>query len=271
MSDEDVSLSEKRVYAETRDAIAVFVASDLGLARVEVSADQVGRFSLVHREPVRDVAGAAGRLLVAGTDDVYVGDDATLAPTDFGSATAVGASEGRLVAVDGGGRVARLAGDDWRTVGSVDAPRRMDGDLLATGDGVVRVGEDALRYLGLSDVRDVAAAGPYAATADRVYGRGDGEWRPVREGGADAVAASAEKVHAVDGSRLLAGENGDWHECELPVDERVVDVAYGEATYAVTAAGTFLVDADGAITADGSGGWRGRALGLTGVSALAVP
>lgn len=271
MSGEDIALDEKRIYGDKRASTVTYVASDVGLARVEVSADQVGRISLLHREAVRDVAGAAGRLLVAGTEDVYVGDDGALAPTGFGTATAVGASRDRLVAVDGEGRVARLAGEDWRTVGTVDSPRRSDGDLLATGDGVIRVGADALRYLGLADVRDVAAAGPYAATADRVYGRGDGEWRPVREGGADVVAASATQVHAVAGTRLLAGEDGDWHECDLPVDERVVDVGYGEATYAVTEPGTFLVDADPETTPDGSSGWRHRALGVSGVSALAVP
>jgi hypothetical protein len=55
------------------------------------------------------------------------------------------------------------------------------------------------------------------------------------------------------------------------VAEPVADVAYGEGTYAVTVDGTFLVDAEPASTPDGTAGWHHRALGVTGVSALAVP
>lgn len=237
MSQEGDAVDEKRIYGETRDATAAYVASETGLARVEVSGDRVGRISLVDTKPARDVAGAAGRLLVAGDEDVLVGTDGGLDATGFGPAAAVGATTGRLLAARPDGRVATLEGNDWRMLGTAEAPRRFDGAYLASGEGVCRVVDDGLESLGLDDVRDVAAAGPYAATGDRLYGFAEGDWRTVRDGAA----------------------------------ERVADVAYGEATYAVTVDGTVLVDADPATTPDGTGGWRHRALGLAGVAALAVP
>lgn len=270
MSEEDIALDEKRIYGEKRETTVAYVASETGLARVEVSGDQVGRISLVQAEPVSDVAGAAGRLLVAA-EDVHVGDHGDLAATGFGTAAAVGATPDRLLAVSSDGHVAELTGDDWRRIGTVDDPRRMDGTYLATGDGVVRVREDDLGYAGLSRVRDVADAGPYAATAEGVYGQDRGEWRTARGEPAERVAASAERLHVVDDGTLYDGRDGAWTVCTLPVDEPVADVAYGEVPYAVTVDGTFLVDADPETTPDGSGGWRHRSLGLHGVTALAVP
>lgn len=271
MTEEDIALDEKRLYGEKRDTTVAFVASETGLGRVEVSGDQVGRISLVAAEPVRDVAGADGRLLVAGAEDVHVWDDGDLAPTGFGPVAAVGATADRLLATGPDGHVAELAGDDWQRIGTVDDPRRMDGDYLATGDGVVRVREDDLGYVGLSGVRDVAAAGPFAATAEGVYGQERGEWRTARADPAERVTASAERVHVIDDGTLYDGRDGTWTRCQLPVDEPVADVAYGEAPYAVTVDGTFLVDADPETTPDGSGGWRYRAIGVRGTTAIGVP
>jgi len=270
MSEEDIALDEKRRYGETRATTVAYVASETGLARVELSGDQVGRISLAATEPVRDVAGAAGRLLVAGAEDVHVGDEGDLAATGFGPAVTVGATADRLLAAGPDGRVADRCGDEWRRIGTVDDPRRADREYVATGDGVVRIREDDLGYVGLSDVNDVAAAGPFAATAEGVYGRERGEWRTAREAPAQRVAASAEHVHVVDDGTLYEGRNGTWTAPGLPVDEPVADVASGEATYAVTVDGTFLVDAVPEATPDGHGGWRYRTLGVTGVAALTV-
>lgn len=271
MSEEDLALDEKRLYGETRATTVAYVASETGLARVELSGDQVGRISLVATAPVRDVAGAAGRLLVAGAEDVHVGDDGDLAATGFGPAVAVGATADRLLAVGPDGHVAELSGDEWRRIGTVDDPRRMDAEYVATGDGVVRIRGDDLGYLGLSAVNDVAAAGPFAATAEGVYGQERGEWRTARAAPAERVGASAEHLHVVDDGTLYEGRSGVWTAPDLPIDEPVADVAYGEVTYAVTVDGTFLIDAASEATPDGHGGWRHRALGVTGVAALTVP
>lgn len=279
MSDGGDSLSEKRVYAEARDATAVYVASTLGVVRVTVSGAQVGRVSLVHREPVADVAGADGRLLAAGEADVLVGTGEEIEPTGFGTAVAVGVGAS-LFAASPDGRVARLAGDDWRDVGRVAAPRAFDGAFLAAGSGVHRVGADGVEPLGLADVRDVAwigadgdsVAGPYAATDDGLYRRDEaGAWQLERDEACQVVAAAAHRANLVaDGVLFERRSPGEWTPCDLPADQPVVDVAHGEATYAVTADGTFLVDAPPEHAPDGAGGWRSRALGLEGVTGLAV-
>ena len=63
--------------------------------------------------------------------------------------------------------------------------------------------------------------------------------------------------------RHASREDGEWRPVELPVDEPVAGIAYGEATYVVTEAGTFLADA--------GDGWRHRSLGLPDVAGVAVP
>lgn len=271
MSREDIALDEKRIYGETRQTTVAYVASETGVARVELSGDQVGRIGLVDTAPARDVAGAAGRLLVAGHEDVRVGTDADVTATGFGPAAAVGVTTDRLLAAGLDGRIAALEGSDWRTVGRVEAPRRFDGAYLAAGEGVFRVGDDGLEHLDLDDARDVAAAGPYAATGDRLCALADGTWRTARDGAAERVAARDGLLHVIAGDQLLERVDGDWRQCDLPVRERVADVAYGEATYAVTVDGTFVVDTDPETTPDGTGGWRHRALGVSGASTIAVP
>ena len=57
MSDDDISLSEKRMYGQTRAETHAYVASGLGVTRVETAGGQIGRFSLAHRCSARDIAG----------------------------------------------------------------------------------------------------------------------------------------------------------------------------------------------------------------------
>lgn len=271
MSDDDIALSEKRVYADKRDTTVAFAASDVGCCRVTVSGDQVGRISLPYTGSVRDVAGADGQLLIATDEDVRIGTDEGSAPTAFGEAVAVGVGDGRALAAGPDGRVAELRGDRWVDLDGVDGPRRFDGPWLATNGGVVRVGNGGTETGGLEGVTDVAAAGPYAVADGDLHRLDDGAWVTVRVGEADRVAAAGSQVHLIEDGTLRARAGDGWRECDLPVDEPVADVAYGEVAYAVTENGTFLVDADSRSTPDGTGGWRHRALGVTGASALAVP
>lgn len=279
MTDEaDTALDEKRVHGDRRGATRAVVASGLGLATVQVSDDQIGRFGLAHRCVARDVA-SDGRLGVATDDHVLVGNVDVIEATQFGPAVAVGfattvppPSEEGLVAAGPDGRVARRSGDAWAEVGEVDAPvRGIDGDLLASADGVFRVGE-GLDALGLDDVRDVAADGTYAATADGIHRRSADGWITERDGDATVVASDGERAHAVVDGTLLermdgTGDGPSWADADCPEDD-VVAVAYADATYAVTADGRFLVDATTAK--DGAAGWRSRSLGLDDVAALAV-
>jgi hypothetical protein len=274
-SDDDIALDEKRMYGDKRAETVVYVAGDMGLTRVEVAGDQVGRFELAARDPVRDAAGRDGRLLVATDEDVLVGTGEGFEPTGFGPAAAVGLAPGttgtglRPLAAGPDGEVAVLRGDQWEPVGTVSDPRAIDGDLLAAGDGVYRVGTESLDRLRDGPATDVAAGGPYAACPDGLYGLPD---RRLRDGEHTVVAADAdgERAHAVAGGALFARLDG-WDRVDLPTEEPVVDVGYGESVYAVTAAGTLLVRADPDQTPDGHGGWRSRALGVREVRRLAVP
>lgn len=270
MSRPDSALDEKRVYAESRDATLAYLASDLGVTRVSVSGDQVGRVGLVHRSSARDVAGADGRLFVATEDDVLAWTREGFESTGFGPALAVGIGNTPLAAGPDG-LVARLLGDAWSQVGTLSAVRAIDGHLVAADSGVYRVTDGDLTPLGLDGVRDVAASGPFAATEGGLFRRVNGTWTGERHEPCSVVAADGARAHVVaDGTILERGSNG-WIPCDVPTATTVVDVAYGDATYGVTADGTFLIGAEAAVAADGQGGWRARALGIPSVGGIAVP
>ena len=264
MSDEDISLDEKRVYADKAGTTTAFVATGAGLARVEVSDDIVGEFALERGGPATDVAAADGRLAVATPEAVLVSDGERFTETGFGPAQAVGFHDG-LVAT-GDGRIARLEDDEgvedgeWTTLGRLDDVRAVDGDMVAAASGVHRLDGT---HVGLDDANDVStAADPLAATADGLYYLANG-WMTAREGAFETVAGDADgTAHAATAEALYERADGEWRAVDLPVGGAVADVAYGDATYVVTRDGTFLANA--------GDGWRHRSLGLPDVSAVAV-
>lgn len=270
MSD-DIGLDEKRVYGEHRDQTVAFVAAAPGVARVELSGDQVGRFSLVSREAATDIAGGDGRLVVATGEDIHRWTGDSLAPTGFGRAAAVAVADGVPVAASPEGRVAMFRGEEWETVGSVTDPRCADGDLLAAR-GVSRVGE-TVTALGdpPGELRDLAAAGPYAATDAGLYRHDGHEWGLAVDEDCRLVAADGERACVVTESAVLVRDGGEWERVDGPGTGPLADIAYGEALYAVTADGTVLVRAGADGTPDGRSGWRSRALGVREVVGLAVP
>ncbi|WP_018257054.1 HVO_0234 family beta-propeller protein [Halomicrobium katesii] len=268
MSDDDIALDEKRIYEERREETCAYVACEMGVATVALSDDQIGRFGLEHGCTARDIAGSDGRLAVATDEDVLVGDGTGFTATGFGPATAVGVGETVVVAGEDG-TVARLDGDEWVTLGAVDEPRAVDGDLVAAAEGCVRIDGGDLVALGGDAVRDVAAAGPYAASADGVDRLADG-WTTELAGDATVVSAErdGDRAHAVVDGDLFARASGEWAAVD-PTVSGIVDVAYAAATVTVTADGTVAIDP---VTAkDGAPEWRSRALGLAGVTGVAVP
>ena len=269
-AEDDITLDEKRVYGEKRAETSVFVASDMGVTRVEVAGDQIGRFSLESDDAATSIAGADGQLVVGTESDVLVGTGDGFAATGFGEAAVVGIDDGTPLAVAPDGTVARLSGDDWVTVGSVTSPRRMDGDLLAARDGVVRVGSGLDELAAGPAVRDVAAAGPYAATADGLLAYDGDEWTRLAGGDCTLVAADGERAHAVSEDGLLVARDGDWTVHGLPAETAFADIAHGESLYAASADGTVFVRAASDRSPDGQGGWRSRALGVRNVVGLAV-
>ena len=266
--DENIAVAEKRMYGDRREETIAYLACTMGVARVALSDDQIGRFGLEHRCLAHDIAGVAGQLAVAADEDVLLGSEGSFRPADFGPAVAVGLDE-TVVAAGPDGRVARLTGDEWLTVGHVDDVRAIDGDLLATADGVVRVDDGELVALAGGTAVDVAAGGPYAATAAGVA-RFAGNWTVEADGDPSLISAERDgnRAHAVVDGDLLERTDGEWRPADPP-EAGIVDVAYNEATVAVTGDGTVLIDP---VTAkDGAPVWRSRSLGLAGVVGVAVP
>lgn len=283
-------MDEDRVYDDRRRETVAYLATGRGVATVRVASDRVGRFALAHRCVARDVAATADRVYAATPEGVLATDaggagatggqaapsQAEFESLGFPDAVAVTASDGAVLAADADGTVARHSDDAWEPVGTVEEVRALSGDLVAASDGVYRPVGGELRNVGLDAVRDVAGTGvPLAATDDGLYRLGNG-WLSEREGAFAVVGAGVvdggpeERAHAATAETLYAREGDKWAPVDLPVEEAVADVAYGECVYAVTGDGTFLVEADPERTADGTGGWRHRSLGLPEVTALAV-
>jgi hypothetical protein len=261
MTDEDITIDEKRVYDEKSGATTAYVGTSAGLARVNVSDDIVGEFSLEYRGEVIDVAGA-DYLAVATPEDVLIETGGEFVEGGFGPATAVGFDDGLLAA--GGGRLARYD-DGWEPVAEIDDVRAISGGLVAAADGVYRTDGTPV---GLDAANDVAADDDLlAATAAVLYYLAHG-WMRAREGTFLVVAATEGRAHAATADGLFersvtdGADGDDWTPVELPVDRRVAGVAYDEAVYAVTEDGTFLANA--------GDGWRHRSLGLPGVVGVVV-
>ncbi|SFC16815.1 hypothetical protein SAMN05444422_105100 [Halobiforma haloterrestris] len=298
-----LSIEEKRVYDERRTVTEAYVSSAMGVVQVRIAGDTVGEFALCERCDARDVAAAGGQVAIATGEDVLVLEDEDdereegadpdpdpdFAETGFGPAVAVGYDGTALLAASPDGRVARRPpGEDWVTVenaaedGPVEDVRAIDGDLVGTDAGVYRVHDGALDHAGLTEVRDVAAAGegaPLAATDEGLYKLGNG-WMEIFEGPFDAVAVdprssprSIERAHAVAGDRLYAFEDGEWAEADAGA-ERIVGVAYGDRVYAVTEAGTVRVAGPESEAPNHEEGdtdsWRDRSIGVRDVTGLAV-
>jgi len=262
--DHDLTIDEKRVYADRTGADEVLIAADQGIVVASLSGDRVGEFGLDYRAAVRDVAAAEDRRAVATDADVLVGD---YDPTDFGPAAAVGFDGDALLAAAPDGRIARLD-DGWTTLGEVDTPRAVDGGMIAAESGVHQVVDDGLRHVGLGGVHDVHGRGmPLAATDDGLYRLGNG-WMVEHDGafgvvsGEEPRSSGADRAHAAGDGGLFAREAvGEWVPVDVPAVP--VDVGYTDAaTVAVTETGTLLADA--------GDGWRTRELGVTGVRRLAI-
>lgn len=262
----DDASDERRLFGDRRPETAAAIASELGVTRVALAADRIGRFSLAHRCTATSIA--AGDELVVGTDEaVCIQRGEEFVATGFGPAVAVGVHEGTPRAAAADGTVARYDDGEWRSPGSVEEPRRFDGHLLAAGDGVYRIDEN-LTTLGLDSVRDISRE--YAATADGLYRREDGAW--TRESARDCslVVGDGESAFAVSDGTLLERIAGEWETAAAPIEGAIADVARGESLYAVTESGTMYVLVDAAVTSDGQGGWRSRALGVRGAVEVAL-
>ncbi|KAB1197495.1 MULTISPECIES: hypothetical protein [Haloferax] len=268
MADFDLSIDEKRVYADKSGKQTVYVAAEMGVVSVDVSDDLVGGFRIDHRCTPRDIAGSPGEVAVATDEDVLLVQNEAYHELDFGPATAVGFHRNRVVAGDESGRIARFDEDGWEEVGTVEEVRALDGNLVAAADGVYRLSDDGLTNVGLDDVHDVsdpagrlggAEGTPLAAAESGLYALGNG-WMDALDGNTSVVESMPDgRAHAVGPDGLVSLEDGEWVADPIPMDETVVGVAHdARAAYAVTDAGTFCVRTT-------ESDWRTQVLGLDAV------
>lgn len=254
------TLEEKRVFATKTGSDTVLVAADIGIVAVAVTADRVGEYGLVHRCAPRDIAGSNGQLVVATDDDVLITD--AFEHTGFGPSSAVGFTDGSPVAAGLDGRIGRYDGA-WTHRWTVEGIAALDGDLVAAVDGVYQLNDEPVN-VGLKDVRDVSASAvPLAATGSGLYALGNG-WLDVLDGDFHFVAQRADGIaaHAGTANGFYERTDNEWRLLDVPVDDPIVGVGYGDGVYAVTDTGIFL-------TRSGTE-WRRTSLGVAGVVGIAV-
>ncbi len=285
----DTALAEKRVYDATAGTTDLYLAASAGIVRVTVSDDTIGEFSLVSREPSRDVT-AIGRgqdqheqvrrIGVAADTDVSVTEtDGAFEPvaTGFGPAQEISSHQSDLIAVGDDGTIARLPEAKpkatWDHLGELSEVRAVEGSLLATPDGVYRIADGGLHSVGLSDVNDIDAIGvPLAATQTGVYQLGNG-WMKLLEGRFDRVASDGGEHVCLSGQaddgdpRTVIHSGADWvsgwSKRPLPVENPAAVIRYGRGLVAAATA-------DGVVCVDTGEGWRQRSIGVRGVTGLAV-
>ena len=186
-AEDDISIEEKRVYAGSAGRTDAYVATETGLVRVAFSADKIGAFDMVAREPARDVAvlpreSAPALLGVASPDGLRVSpvvDEIDPVSVTDESAVAIGVHRGTVddgvqadgdafcVATEDGSidrvevEVAADADPDGdgsapaftattTRIGEVAEPRAVDGPLVAAADGVHRITTDSAADSGYS-------------------------------------------------------------------------------------------------------------------------
>jgi hypothetical protein len=300
------TLTEKRVFGAKSGTTTVYLASELGLVVVTVSADRIGEFGLPLRTPVAAVAVTDDRV-VLGTDagvlvsDRRPGGDSGAGPAGssaadrrfepiaddrIGSVVAAGVGPTGPLVADAAGGIFRVADAGLTHVGAVAGVRAIDGSLVAAADGVYRVAEGGVTHVGLTDVRDVAGHGvPLAATAAGLFWLGNG-WMTVAEGPFDRVAADGH------GHALAVGPDGlCGHAPTADGDERADRTGSDGEAAAIDGSGWASADvpvkssvvdiaygggiaaaitADGTLCVDAGDGWRQQPLGIEGSRALAV-
>lgn len=272
----DDASEERDLFARTAADRPAYLATGIGVAVAHIADDRVGEFGVVHRCDPRDVAAGGGGIAVATPEDVLfdgaaTGDGHTLRATDFGPAVAVGMdADGTVTAISPTGTVASRAGGDgaWTERGQLEgSATAVEPPFVATDDGVVQIGPDGLRNVGLDAVRDVSATGvPRAATAAGLYRLGNG-WMDELAGAFDRVAAAEQAGEplavAAGPDGMFAALDGDWQPVDRPTDDPIADVG--------VAGGPVAVTVDGCLLLAGRDGLRPFELGLPDVRAIALP
>lgn len=110
---------DRRLFGDQRETTVGYVASRMGLVRIELSADRIGNYSLLERETVHAVATDQRRVAIGTDEDVLLDTDDSGECTSlgFGRATAVGVDGETVFAASPNGDIGRLddaSAWEWR-------------------------------------------------------------------------------------------------------------------------------------------------------------
>lgn len=257
----DDASDERSLFGRRREESHLYVATGLGIARVDVADGRVGQFSLAERCECTSIAASHG-MVIAGTADgvlVDAGDGFTPADDpDAGRIAAVGVDQQWFTQARESGVVRRRGRTQvsWDSVGRVQEPRALAGIHLAAADGVYRVG-DNLRDLGLTAVNDVALTDA-AARTDPDHGRmtllagtDEGLYRHAGQGwdrehdtAVSVVESSGDNAFAVSEQGVLEAGDDGWTVLEEQPGGELVDLAIRDRVYGITGDGTiWMTDA----------------------------
>lgn len=272
----DDASDERHLFGKPRETTVGYLASEMGVLRVELAPDRLGGFGIVERCQATAIAAAGDTVVVGSHDDVLrqTGEGDGFIRVGFGEAVAVGLDDDRLLAASPEGAVAaaptvETAGTDttWESLTEVTDPRAFDGALLATGDGVVRLGS-TVENLGLENVNDVVQSetddgdGLLAGGEGGLFEYGGGGWKRILSRSIAWLSQGEKSVFAVSESgAVLKRSDTGWNELR-PEEHSAVAVAAAESTYVLTEGGELLIATDAAAATDGVGGWQSQPLGV---------
>ncbi|MFB6198963.1 MAG: hypothetical protein ABEI52_11970 [Halobacteriaceae archaeon] len=252
-------IEEDRIFRDSKSPETLYIGSDIGLVKANASNSRLGKFGIIHRGEIHDLTVMGDRIVVATGEGVGIVEGESIHNLGLGSADAVGHLDGHILASTGGSLM-RYRDGSWREICYIDEIRAIGGRLLASASGIYRL--PSCKYAGLGNAYDVSDAGPYAATEEGIFRLANG-WVLEKEGLATAIEVSNGRTGAVVNGKYLERDS-DWFENSTPTEERIVDLAFGESTYLVSAEGTLLA------AESGSGEWRSHLLGVSNVTSLAI-
>jgi hypothetical protein len=120
MSDDEPSgdnaSDERQLFGEERETTVGYVASEMGVVRIDLAGDRIGSYSLLERCRATAIA-TAGAVVAVGTDEdvlVDVGDTGECQRLHFGPAVAVGIDGDTVFAAGPEGELGRFEGvSNW--------------------------------------------------------------------------------------------------------------------------------------------------------------
>ncbi|WP_330631000.1 HVO_0234 family beta-propeller protein [Halocatena halophila] len=260
------TIDEKRVFSDSMGTTTVFVASEVGIVRVECSGGMVGEFGLLDRTTATAIDGDGSVVIATTADDLLQLDDGKFEPTGFGPATALTLDDGIVGARTD--RIARYTDGSWQTCYQSESPpwesiTAVGGTLVGTPSGVFRLGNGEPTPVGLDDVRGISVDNSVLCGTGVGLYRLENGWNRLFDGTVVDIARAEALTVAISNDRLYTHSDGSqWVEQQLPVDEPLAGVAIGDRIYVVTIDGTICIE-------DGDG-WRTRSIGVPAVAGLAV-